>query len=409
MKIYSRYVLWNAIKWLTIMMTSAILGAFLLMSVKSMMEGLPISVVFLILPYMFTEGFTFLTPFAVFFAMWMTFSPMTAHGEITALKIVGVPMWRMLIPVYLIISIICIANVQVADYSMSTAREKMNQTLINSCVKIVTATLKKEKVYSDPKSKLTIEVDDVDEYGKLINPTVMFISKNANNATIKADHVQLGYNYKRKKREKDGKEEIEAFMTIDAQNTRVVSGTVGATLPDHFHEEIPINELLQKKQREDPRESEVKEKLQELAEERNEYHRQMASKYCFALLCGNVDESSKAQWQSRRWQENEFKRRYNLYRLVSPRNWSGGFASFFFAWTIIPFTIYGPKFELRFRKKKITLPALVVEFAIIVALYYGSYGCVYDACKRGNLHPCFMWTGDVLLAILGAYYLKKIH
>jgi lipopolysaccharide export LptBFGC system permease protein LptF len=396
MKIYSRYVFWQAIKWLAIMLLIFVFVMIFGLIVQSVLGGLPLNITFLILPSLLPQSLSYAAPFATLFAMGIAFLPMVQRGEIIALKVIGVPLWKALLPVYIALLGVSLLSVKFNDVSTSTARDKRNQTILNSFEKIIVSQLRKEKIYIAPNSIFTIEVSDVLEDGTLINPYFQFKKKDI---SALAERAKLGVQYR----------VDNPLIVVDFYNTEVTESNSEVVLPQDFHLEVPLNEIYKKKARVDPQASEAPRALAKLEKERDAYHRQMAAKSSFALLCGNVDEASTKEWQARRGHERYFERQHNLYRLVSPRNWASGFTCFFFAWAMIPLTIHYPKIAIETSKTKFYLPTLIVIPVLLLLLYYLLWGIFYDGTKRGDFHPYFIWVGDVALGIVGAIYLKKIH
>lgn len=396
MKIYSRYVLGQAVKWLVIMLLIFIFIMIFGLVAQSVMSGLPLSVAFLILPSLLPQSLSYAAPFAALFGMGLAFLPMVQRGEIIAFKVVGAPLWKVLTPVYLTLIVVSLLNVKFNDLSTSIARDKRNQTILNSFEKIIVSQLKKEKTYAAPNSFFILDVSDVAEDGTLINP-VFQIKKNEISGA--AERAKLGVQYR----------VDNPLIVVDFYNTEITRANDEVVFPDAFHLEIPLNEIYRKKARVDPQASEVAKALDNLEMERSAYRRRMAAKTCFALLCGNVDETSKVDWQNRKRREDYFQKLFNQYRLVGPRNWASGFACFFFGWAMIPLTIYYPKIEVRTRKSRFSFPTLFVVPVVLLLVYYLLWGVFYDGTKRGDFHPFFIWTGDVALGIIGAVYLKKAH
>ena len=396
MKIYSRYVLIRALKWFVFMQLLLVAIMLFALVVQSISSGLPLSVAFAILPYLLPQSISQGAPPATVLAACLTFSPMSQQGETVAFKVVGVSLWRILFPIYVALVVLSVLSVKVNDFSNSTAREKRNQVILNKFEKIVITQLKKEKTYSAPNSAFILDVADVDKEGTLIRPSFQIKKKDINGI---AERARLSVEFKGET----------PLIVVDFYNSEATERNNEFIFPKEFHQEIPLEEIYNKKSRVDPQASEVARAIKNLEKERSAYRRRMAAKACFALLCGNVDEASKQEWQELRSQERGFQKRYNQYKVVGPRNWASGFSYFFVAWAAIPLAIFYPRIEIKRKNFKLELPPLAIIVITILVIYFGSWGIFYAGAKKGDFPPYFVWCGDVILGIIGAIYLKKIH
>ena len=394
MKIYSRYVLIRALKWFVFMQLLLIAAMLFALVIQSISSGLPPSVALAILPYLIPQSIAQGAPAATVFATCLTFLPMSQQGEIIAFKVVGVSLWRILFPIYAALIVVSIFSVKINDLSNSSAREKRNQTILNKFEKIVITQLKNEKTFSAPNSAFILDVADVTEDGVLIHPSFQIKKKDIAGV---AERARLNVNFRGET----------PFIVVDFYNSEATERNNEFIFPKEFHQEIPLEEIYNKKSRVDPQASEVALAMKNLEEEHSAYRRQMAAKACFALLCGNVDETSKQEWQELRSREKEFQKKFNLYRVVKPRNWANGFSYFFVAWAAIPLAIYYPKIEVK--KLKIELPSFPIIAVGIIIIFFVSWGIFYDGAKKGDFPPSFVWCGDAILGVIGTIFLKKIH
>lgn len=396
MKIYSRYVLGQAVKWLILVFFGLLFVVIFGLVAKVVFDGVPLATTVLVMPFLLPEGLSYTIPIATLFGMGIAFTLMVHRGEIITFKVVGAPLWKVFLPVYIVLLGISLATVKINDLSTSTARERTNQTILNSFEKIIVSQLRKEKTYSELNSAYILDVTDVAEDGTLINPTFQFKKEKISGS---ADYAKLGVAY--------NADSPQIF--IDFYNSKTVGNGSEFIFPRDFHLEIPLSEIYNKNKRVDPRASEVAQTIAKLNEERNAYHRQMAAQSSFAFLCGNIDETSKREWQDREGREWSFKRRNYQYRLVGPRNWANGMTCFFFAWAIIPLTIYYPTIGVKTKKTKLSFPGLIVTSPIVLITHYVLWTIFYDGAKRGEFPPIFIWSSNLTLGLIGAIYLKKIH
>ena len=364
--------------------------------IQAMANGQPLSVAFAILPYLLPQSIANCAPAVTAFAISLSFIPMAQQGEITAFKVVGAPLWKIIFPIYLGFICLSIVSVKINDFSNSIAREKRNQTIVNKFEKIVISQLKKERTYTDPSAAFTLDVADVAEDGALINPSFR-VKKN--DITGVAEKASLKVLFRGDT----------PYIVLDFYNSEVIERTNEFVFPKEFHQEIPLEEIYNKKTRVDPKASEVAQAVKRLETERSAYRRQMAAKACFAFLCGNVDDVSKEEWQELQSHEKGFKKRYNSYKIVEPRNWAFGFSYFFAAWAAIPLAIFYPRIDLKIKKIKLEIPAFAAIPLVVIIIFYCSWGIFYDGAKRGVFPPSFVWFGDLILGIIGTIYLKKIH
>lgn len=395
MKIFQRYAFFQTLKIFFIWLAAITLGFLFVLVVKTSIDhGAPILLTLKLTPYMLPDLLSKTFPLAALLSVCIFFSRMAGNNEIIALKALGVAPWRILFPVWVFMFFISLTSVWLNDLSLSWSREKMRDTFLQEFGNTLHAQLSAKKRFATPDGDFSIEVSDVvstvGENGKvdrlLISP--IFTGKGGKFIGV-ADSARL----------KIDKEANRFYVKLYDADIDV--NGYESKLPREYELERPLNEICNSQFRVDPSAAKAKEALANLAAEREGNRRRLASTAIFAFLRGDLRETSHPVWKERIANEKRIADRENRYRLIVPRVWASGFSSFFFVWVGAPFAIW-------FNKGDLTA-AFFACFLPILGLYYPLFMFGLEGAKSGTVPPFFAWTGNVVLAVVGCYFLKKIH
>ena len=396
MRIYTRYVFFGVLSLFVrcLLVLFALTPVFVI--IQTSFQGYPASLGIKAIPYKAPELLSIFIPIFGVIAIAYRFSKMRANNEIIALKAMGIAPWRIIAPIYIMMFVVSLANVWLTDLSAYWGKGMFRNTIINGFESTIISQLKKNRTFALPGNKYVIDVSAVTEDNVLINPVFTCKKEDLN---ISAERAEI---------EVQNNDDLGPIVVVKLYNTEANTPNAVAALPQEYPIELPINDFF-KSFRIDPPASKSKEALAALDAERQNYHRTLAAQASFALLSGNLFETSHQEWRSREWREREFTRRRNGYRLLAPRAWATGFSCFFFAWLSAPFAIcYNPE-ELKTKYRIPEIPTPLVACVITLAPYFMCFQIALHNAKSGVLPPLSIWLGNLILGLLGAYYLKKAH
>ncbi len=397
MNIYTRYVLKQVGVRLFFLLIAGTIIIFVGFISKIISEGLPLGIVYRLLKPFFISSIAYSMPIASAFAAALATSKMVQRHEIIAFRAVGIPLWRVLFPVFVVMTVLCVLWVKINDLTTSKIRVQMNQEIVQSVENMIISQLKKNRTFTDPNNQVIIKVADVNEDGELLFPD--FRDKKTN-SHLKAEKGKLEF-----QKSDSGK----FMLSIVLMNGEVEStdNKIKCLWAQDKQFDIPLPDVFQKQDRVDPSLTQIKEAIANLKVERAFYHRQMAAQLSFSLLCGNVAETSVGKWQHRLGRENYLQRQYNIYRVVSPRIWSNSFAALFFMYAVIPLLIFCPIVRIGRLELKESLTMFLHPF-VIIFIGYAVYNVFYSNAKGGDVHPYFVWSGNIVLGMIGSYFWSKI-
>ncbi len=394
MRIYTRYVFWGIFSLFVRYLLLVVVLIPVLGLIQTSSQGIPASLALKALPYQAPQFLSLLMPICAVTAVAQHLAKMREKGEFIALKAMGIAPWRVLLPVYILMLIASFANVWLTDLASSWGRDMTRNTIVNGFETTIHAQLKKERTFSLPGNKYVIDVSAVTEDNVLVNPIFSCKKENLN---ISAERAKIEVRNNK----------FDPVVVIRLFNTEANTPNAVAALPQEYPIELPINNFF-KSFRIDPPVSKSREALAELDAEIAAYHRTLASQASFALLTGNLFETSQQEWRAREWREREFSRRRNGYRLLAPRAWATGFSCFFYVWLSAPFSIcFIPGSLKKYQIPEI--PTTAAALIVTVPTYFIFFQIALSNAKHGTIPPASIWLGNVVLGLLGVIYLKKAH
>lgn len=397
MNIYTRYVLKQVGFRLFFLLIAGTIIIFLGFISKIISEGLPLGIICRLIKPFFISSIAYSMPIASAFAAALATSKMVQRHEIIAFRAVGIPLWRVIFPVFVVMTLLCVLWVKINDLTTSKIRVQMNQEIVQSVENMILSQLRKNQSFTDPNNQFTIKVADVSENGELL---FLEFQHKKGNCRVRAEKGKLEF-----KRSDDGKSILSiALVNAEVENTEKQIKSIWA---GEKQMDLPLQDVFHKQDRVDPSLTQIQEAIADLKVERAFYHRQMAAQLSFSLLCGNVAETSVGKWQHRLGRENYLQRQYNIYRVVSPRIWSNSFAALFFMYAVIPLLIFCPNMKIGRLEIKESLTMFLHPF-VVIFIGYAVYNIFYSNAKGGDVHPYFVWSGNIVLGMIGSYFWSKI-
>jgi lipopolysaccharide export system permease protein len=393
MRILTRYLLAELAKVFLVWLT----GLTLLMMIvgvvrEAVMQNLPLGEVARLIPYVLPDALRIAIPATLLLATTNVYGRMSGSNEVLAVKALGIHPWNLLWPVFIAAFLISLATVWLNDLAVSWGRSGARRVVIEAIEEIVYSMLKVQHRYSSP--DFAINVKEV-EGRKLILPTLTLPARgNTPGVTIAAEEAELQSDHtagvlkiilRNGTVDVDGKRTLQARFDVHEQEVQLGDAGQEGKLSSH-----PSNLAL----------GVIPEELVEQKERIERYERQMAARAAYQMLCGDFQDLTSPQWETRARDRSYARGR--LYRLMTEphRRWSAGFSCLCFAWIGAPMAI-------RLRNREF-LTSFFLCFLPILIVYYPLLAAAVDGAKSGTIPPCGVWAGNVLLICWGTWLLRRV-
>lgn len=389
MSIYIRYVLFGVVK---IFFVTLLAFTILLLSVTiigtSVKSGAPFLLSVRLAPYSIPTIFSLTLPGASLLAVTFFFSKMGGNNEIIALKAMGIPPWKVLLPVWGFMFFVSLSGIWFNDLSTSWTRMQIKRALLEGFESTLLTQLKTEKRFVTPTKQFEVKVSDVLEDGTLVEPEITG-KVGGINCSAKSAKVDIDFNVEN------------PLVMIHLEDAQIDTTKAQVFIPSTYDFPIPLHEVFFDNRRVDPPAKEVKDALTNLEVERCRYHKGIASQAMFSFLSGNINATTNEDWKGRRGTEKYYDKQNIRFKLTIPRICAAGFSCFFFVWVGAPYAILNKKTE----------PVVVFasSFIPIMGIYSILFTLGLEGAKSGVFPPMATWLGNVALGIIGAILLKKIH
>lgn len=358
-------------------------------------EGLGVMAIISLLPYILPMSLQYALPATMLFAVCCVYGRMSADGEISTIKSVGISPLRIMQPAFLFAALLSPFAVYLSDIAVSWGRPGAKQVMMHSIEDVVYRMLRAQRSYSSNKG-FSIHVQDVDDQRRmLLYPTVtIHMGHNGEPVTLEAKEASIFL---------DPEKEM---LTLRAVEPRLVGGEYSFHNPSVQEIPIPLEMVLRRGSISETKPSELPlhavgpEAIRQQRTNDNDRQR-LAAQTGFSLISARWSELAGprgSELQSRIRAGND---RLIKLRAEPWRRWSGGFSCFFFAVVGVPLAIrmksadYWTSFGLCF------VPILLVYYPL---LQFGS-----DQAKSGQLPPYAVWTGNVLLGLASIHLSKSVY
>ena len=391
MPIMTRYVLSELIKVFAVAL-GCLTALMLLVGVmrEALDEGLGITQVLMLIPYILPDSLRFTMPATVLFAASTVFGRMSGSNEIVALKAMGISPLTVLWPVYVLAFFLSLLTVWLNDLAVSWGRNGVTRVVISAVEEIAYSRLQTRHSYSTP--NFSINVKKV-EGRILMQPTFTFRGgKDQPTVTVRAEFATLSSN--------------DHVLAVNCFNGVVdVDGGLSYRFPDYEIRELELSDVSRRQNTGDVSPSaralrDIRMQIGEREEIIAHNQQDMAVKAAFQIIAGNFDALAAPEWNTERHAHESLLNEY--YRLCTepPRRWSNGFSC-------LCFTLVGSVVAIR-RRNANMLSSFFVCFLPILIVYYPFLAFGVDRAKNGSLPADFVWMGNVILVVWGLWEMRKV-
>lgn len=357
---------------------------------EMMNRGLNLANVLRLLPYALPIALVFAIPGTTLFAVCFVYGRMAANNEVMAVKSMGVSPMTILWPIFTLSFLFSLLVVGLNDIAVSWGREGVKRVAIDSVEQIAYSMLRTRRSYSG--DGFSISVTRVDDR-RLIGPTIT-IHDGEETMVIVADEAELSSNSKQNAlsisltnlevETSDGTRLLwPKNHVIHIQMDQVESNAIGIKRPaDIALRRIPF---------------EVEDQLKRIEELRQA----LLAEAGFAMLTGNFELLADEEWKSRRAMLVQAQNR--LCRLYTEpwRRWATGFSC-------LAFVLVGAPLAIQLRNSDVWT-SFGVCFLPILVVYYPLLAIGVDQAKSGDLPTWCVWIGNLVLAIVGWFILKRVQ
>lgn len=395
MRLLTRYVLFEIVKVFAVTLTAMTLFMILVsIAREAYSQGLGLKQILLLLPYVLPEALRFSVPGTILFATCSVYGRMASTNEIVAIKAMGISPWSILWPTFVFAFLLSIGAVVLNDLACSWGRDGARRVVIESVEEIAYSRLAQQRSYSNGKT-FSINVRRVDGR-RLIAPTFTIAAgDDGSPMTVICEDAEL----------KSDLEQAPPVLTLACHNGRVFSDHVWFEFHDTQEWQIPLDDASRRNTRgaSDLAMSQVPQEVAASHERIDQLQQKMALLAAEQMATGDFGPSglSGNQWAAdeRRLMEE----RVRLYRLViePARRWSNGFSC-------LCFVLIGAPAGIILRNSDF-LTSFFACFMPILLVYYPLLFLGVDQAKLGILPAWSVWTGNAILAVAGAWLIRRVY
>lgn len=376
------------------LITLVAMTVFVLLGVvatEAVREGLGPAAIARLLPYSIPMALRFTVPGTMLFAACSVFGRMSAANEILALKSLGVSPLAIVMPALVLSVFVSCFTVWLNDLAVSWGTAGINRVVLQSLEQIVYGRLRTQRSYSNQRG-LAIHVKEV-RGQRLIRPTLSFQpAADAATVVITADEAVL-------------KLDSAADALIVSFTNMVVDGGSGhGVFPDRSEFAFPLSLAARHggttTSPSDFPMYEIPKAVRETERRIDQLNQYLAASAAYRLSTGDFAGLEAPEWGNRLAEITIQTARLNRLRTEPWRRWATGFSCLFFVFIGAPLAIL-----LRNSDFWTSFGAC---FAPILVVYYPLFMAGVDRAKTGALPPFVVWGGNLVLAGVGSWLLRRV-
>lgn len=392
MSCITRYVLSELFKAFALALTAmTTLMVMIFLVQEAWREKLTATAIFQLLPYTLPTALCFAIPGTILFAATVVYGRMSATNEVVAVKALGIPPLKLIIPGLIFAFLMSLLTVYLNDLSVSWGRRGIYRVILHSSAQSIYSMLRAEGTFS--KGKIYIDVDEI-RGQDLINPFIVRQDDNPQNSLqIRAERARILV------------DPVEDQLVIQLLNANIMLGNQVKSWIDRKDFPIPLGDVTKKSGVADsPSNLSLREMPEELATQQqltDSQQQALALKLVSQVVGGDVVGLTHPQWGADLYQlEKGIFREYRL--LAEPwRRWANGFSCLCFVLVGAPLAIQLRKFDFWTNFALCFIPILV--------LYYPLLMFGVGQAKSGELPPISVWLGNVVMLLLGSSLVRKVQ
>jgi lipopolysaccharide export system permease protein len=390
MRILTRYILWEVTAVFLTTLTAMTMFVFVgLVGKKAVENGLGLTPILRMLPYMLPQAMQFAVPGALLMAATSVYGRVASSNEIVAIKSLGVSPMKMIWPTIVLAASVSMVAVVLNDIAVSWGRGGESRVILESLEEIVYGRLRTVKSYSN--ERFEVHVRGV-AGRQLIQPIIQFRSSPGKPpAVIKADAAELHA------------DPATNAISIALFNPEADLGSWSMTHPGRFTQSFPLDQLIGGNAGVRTPSGYALREIGPAVEEQLQHIRrvehEMAANAATAMLAGNLGELSPGGWQQRQLEIDGTEHWLHRLHTEPHRRWSNGFSCLAFALLGAPIAILLRRGEM--------WSSFFLCFCPILLLFYPMLVVTVEFAKDGTIPPQVVWLGDVVVALVGIHYIRQ--
>jgi len=390
MRILTRYILWEVIG--VFLATLATMTAFMFVALigkEAVENGLGLTPILRMLPYMLPQAMQFTVPGALLMAATSVFGRVSALNEVVAIKALGISPMVLIWPVIALGAAVSFLAVAVNDVAVSWGDGGVRRVIVESLEDIAYGRLRTVRSFSTDRLKVNVQAVAGHQ---LIGPIIQLSASDGKAPSIiKADAAELHADV------------ATNAMTIRLFNPEAEISGWTITHPGEFVQSFALDEFTGRTGNRTPSYYALREigpatekQLGVIATMEQE----MAADAGAALAWGRLDTLDKTQWEKRERELTSSTQWLHRLRTEPCRRWSNGF-------TCLGFVLIGAPLAIRRRSAEFW-GSFFICFLPILILYYPMLVVSVDFAKDGIIPPQTVWLGNIVLAGLGYWLVRRV-
>lgn len=390
MRILTRYVIFELLTvFMVTLTTMTVFVMLILVGEEAVDKGYGLVGVLRTIPYFIPQSLALTVPGTMLLAGTIVYGRIAASNEVIAVKSLGISPMAMVWPTLIVALAVSVLAVWINDKAVSWGRGGVQAVFLESFEEIVYGRLKTKRALR--LGNLEINVRGVSG-STLLQPIIKITSTKGKPVLITADEAEVSV---------DRVQNAVKVRLLNAEGD-LLGGS--GTYPGVFEESWPIEMFTGEMSRSQspsnlalweigPAKSETIDRIDQLQQE-------MTADMGYALMTGRSYEVAEPVWRAREGQLRGSQERLQRLYTEPHRRWSGGLSC-------LCFVLVGAPVAILLRRGEFW-GSFFACFLPILLLYYPMLVVTVDFAKSGMVHPIAVWTGNLVLALVGYWLLKKV-
>jgi lipopolysaccharide export system permease protein len=390
MRILTRYILWEVTG--VFLATLVTMTAFLFVALigkEAVENGLGLTPILRMLPYMLPQAMQFAVPGALLMAATSVFGRVAASNEVVAIKALGISPMVLIWPIIALGAAVSFVAVAMNDIAVSWGDGGVRRVIIESLEDIAYGRLRTVRSFSTDRLKVNVQAVAGHQ---LIQPIIQLGSSDGRAPSIiKADAAELHADV------------ATNAMTIRLFNPEAEISGWTITHPGEFVQSFALDEFTGRTGNRTPSYyalSEIGPATEKQVGVIAAMEQEMAADAGAALAWGRLDALGKTRWDKRERELSSSTQWLHRLRTEPNRRWSNGFSC-------LGFVLIGAPMAIRRRHGEFW-GSFFICFLPILLIYYPMLAVLPSWAKDGVIPPQAIWLGDIVLAVVGCWLMRRV-
>lgn len=392
---FNRYILWEISKLFVVALLAFTTLIMLVGIVQQLIsQGLGPKAIIELLPYVLPISLQYALPATLLFAVCSVYGRISADNEILAVTSAGIAPIKIIKPALILSLLLSLFAVWLNDVAFSWGRPGINRVVMHSLEQVVYNYLSSHGSYSSSQG-LSIHVHGIGPDGReLLLPTITPPTESG------ADPISISAKSARLKMDP-----VEELLRIELVDAEVNYGDSIGIKPGIFHYDVQLSDATRKGTASGhPSEYPMRQISLEMRKQQQEIDATeeiLAARMAMGLAVGKYEWLDDSRTHAALGSIGLGKSRIHRLNSEPWRRWASGFCCFCFVWVGIPLSIW-----MRSADHWTSFGAC---FMPILLIYFPVFATALGHAKDGSWFPASIWLGNVLLLIVGAWWLRKVY